>query len=58
MLVIADASPLIALTDIGRLSLLKYLFGEVVITDVVRQEVLSELPDWIIVEHSYDYDAY
>lgn len=58
MLVISDASPLIALADIGRLSLLQSMFGEVVITDVVRREVQADLPEWITVENVYDFDTY
>ncbi|MDD5394274.1 MAG: DUF3368 domain-containing protein [Thiothrix sp.] len=41
MTVIADASPLIALARIRHLHLLQALFGEVMLTDVVAQEVLS-----------------
>ena len=37
--VIADAGPLIALARIGQLALLPQLFGEVVLTDVVAQEI-------------------
>jgi len=58
MLVIADAGPLIALEDIGRLDLLQSLYGEVLITDVVRKEVLADLPDWIHVESAYDQASY
>jgi len=58
MLVISDASPLIALADIKRLSLLQSLFGEVVITDIVRKEIQADLPEWIKVENNYDLDTY
>ena len=40
-IVIADASPLIALARIGHIHLLQQLFTEVVMTETVRQEVLS-----------------
>jgi len=40
-LVIADAGPLIALSRIERLELLKTLFNKVVITDTIRDEVLD-----------------
>jgi len=40
-LVLSDASPLIALSLIERLELLRLLFGTVTITEVVRDEVLS-----------------
>lgn len=58
MLVISDASPIIALDDIGKLFLLKELFGRVVVTDVVRDEILVELPKWIEVVKDYDQTAY
>ncbi len=58
MLVISDASPIIALDDVGKLSLLKELFGRVVITDVVRDEVVADLPEWIEVVKEYDHTAY
>ncbi len=40
-LVIADASPLIALSLVGQLPLLQAIFGEVLISPVVVQEVLT-----------------
>lgn len=40
-MVIADASPLIALARIGHLHLLQQLFTEVFMTETVRQEVLA-----------------
>lgn len=40
-LVIADASPLIALARIEQLDLLKMLFDDIVITETVQQEVLA-----------------
>lgn len=41
-LVIADASPLIALARIEQLRLLRLLFDDVAITETVRQEVLPQ----------------
>lgn len=45
-LVIADASPLIGLAAAGEFDLLRKLFGQITVTDAVRDEVLSggELP--------------
>ena len=40
-LVIADASPLIALSLVGQLPLLKSLFGQVLVSSIVIQEVLT-----------------
>ena len=48
--VIADASPLIALHQIGQISLIKRLFGPIVIPSAVAREVspsLPALPAWI-----------
>lgn len=42
--VVADASPLIALAKIDSFSLLRQLFGRVVVTEAVRQEVVRK-PD-------------
>ncbi|MEZ4847494.1 MAG: DUF3368 domain-containing protein [Bacteroidia bacterium] len=53
-IIISDASPLIALEDIGELELLKRLYQEVIITDIVRNEIHADLPDWIIVNTGYD----
>lgn len=49
-LVVADASVLIALGQIGQLSLLERLFGEVVIPPAVEREVVTgrpPLPGWV-----------
>ena len=45
-LVAADASPLIGLAAAGAFDLLRRLFGEVTVTNAVRDEVLAgrELP--------------
>lgn len=39
--IIADSGPLIALSRIGRLTLLQQLFGEIWITDTVQNELLG-----------------
>lgn len=49
--VIADASPLIALHQIGQISLIKRLFGPILIPSAVAREVspsLPALPAWIM----------
>lgn len=43
---IADSSPLIALSRIHRLDLLKKQFHEILVPEIVASEV-GELPDWI-----------
>jgi predicted nucleic acid-binding protein len=48
--IIADASCLIVLQNIRELSLLQKLFGEVFITEEVKQEFGLYLPEWITVK--------
>ena len=71
-LVIADASPLIGLAAAGEFDLMRQLFGEIAVTDAVRDEVLtgSELPGsrelkdaiqsgWVVVVNSpFDANAF
>lgn len=50
MIVVSDTSPLTALLTIGAAEILPRLFGEVVIPEAVRDELLRNhptLPDWI-----------
>jgi predicted nucleic acid-binding protein len=61
MLVIADSSPLIALVNVGHLDLLPTLFGQVVITPLIAQEladarrpplvrqVMAQVPPWLLI---------
>lgn len=53
-IIIADASPLIALADIGELDILKNLYQSILITDVVRREIQVDLPEWISISTEYD----
>lgn len=53
-IIISDASPLIALADIGELGLLQELYQIVTITDIVRNEIHADLPAWIEVSMEYD----
>lgn len=55
-LVICDASCIIALEDIGELKILKGLFHQVTITDIVRNEiqVSVDLPNWINISTDYE----
>jgi len=48
-IIISDTSCLIALQNIGLLNLLKDLYQEILITQEVKNEFGSDLPDWIIV---------
>lgn len=48
--IVCNASPLIALEQIGQLSLLQHLFGQILITPAVGREVeptLSKRPAWM-----------
>lgn len=45
--VISDTACLIALDKIGHLSLLRSLYGSVLITPTIADEFLGILPDWI-----------
>jgi predicted nucleic acid-binding protein len=53
-IVIADASPLIVLQNIGQLSLLQSLFDEILITPEIKTEFGLDLPDWIKVTEVQD----
>jgi len=48
-IVIADTSCFILLDKIGEIDLLKFLFGEVVTTDVIAREFGAPLPRWVII---------
>jgi predicted nucleic acid-binding protein len=46
-IIVADASCLIVLQNIGELPLLQKLFGEIIITEEVSKEFGAPLPEWI-----------
>jgi predicted nucleic acid-binding protein len=51
--IISNSSPLIALTQIGRLDLPRQLYGGICVPPAVAREVaptLAELPGWILVQ--------
>ena len=61
MIVVGDASPLIALSAVGHLELLKLLYGRILIPEAVHREIVSQPPErfgatevaaaeWIIVQ--------
>lgn len=49
-IIIADTSCLIVLDKIGYLDLLNKIFGEIVITQQVREEYGKILPSWVLIE--------
>lgn len=53
-IVIADASCLIGLNNIGRLNLLETVFQQITITPEVSQEFGEPLPEWIMIEPATD----
>jgi predicted nucleic acid-binding protein len=58
VIVIADASPIIALVAIGQLDLLQHLYERIMITDIVRSEIHADLPEWIEVTVNYDRNRF
>ena len=50
-IIISDTSCLIALSNIGKLHILKDLYQEVTITNEVQNEFGEPLPGWIIVKN-------
>lgn len=49
-IIIADASSLIALTNIGELEILNKVYGKIVITPEIAEEYGVEVPEWINIE--------
>jgi predicted nucleic acid-binding protein len=45
--IVSDTSCLILLSKIGELELLERLYGEIIITEVVKSEFIDPLPSWI-----------
>ncbi len=50
MRVVSNASPLIGLSNIGQLEILRDVFGEVIVPPAVGREFGEELPGWITVK--------
>lgn len=49
--IISDTSCLILLDKIGEVQLLNKLFGQVIVTDEIKNEFDKELPEWVIVKN-------
>lgn len=56
--VISDSSCFIALLNIGRVEILRAVYGHVITTPVVAQEVGRELPDWVELRQATDSEAF
>ena len=50
MKVVSNTSPLIGLSNIGKLKILHDVFGKVVVPPAVQKEFGEELPEWITVK--------
>jgi hypothetical protein len=53
-IIVSDTSCLILLDKLGRLDLLKTLFGNVTITQIIADEFGNSLPEFIIIENPKD----
>ena len=49
-IIISDTSSLIALMNIGELTLLKKVYKEVIITPEIAEEYGLDTPDWLRIE--------
>ena len=54
MIIVSDTSCLILLEKIGKISLLRSLFGEITITQIVADEFGKDIPDFIYIENPQD----
>lgn len=54
MIVVSNTSPLIGLSNIGKLGIFHELFGEVLVPPAVAGEFGESLPEWIAVKHPKD----
>jgi len=52
--IISDTSCLIILSNIGELSLLQKVYGEIITTSIIADEFGEPLPDWIKIETVQD----
>lgn len=52
--IVSDSSCIIVLEKIGELEILKKLFGQILITSEVAQEVGLQLPEWIEIRNPSD----
>lgn len=53
-IIVSDTSCLILLDKLGRIDLLKYLFGNILITQIVADEFGQAIPDFISIENPKD----
>jgi len=52
--IISDTSCFIILSNIGELTLLKSLFGQIITTPEIAREFGEDLPDWVIIHQVKD----
>jgi predicted nucleic acid-binding protein len=58
MVIISDASPIIALSNLNRLDILRDLYESITITDLVAKEVKMDIPNWIAILDEYDANLF
>jgi uncharacterized protein len=59
MIIVSDTSPLSALITVNQADLLRLIFGEVIIPNTVRSELLrfhASLPEWLRVQAAADVE--
>ena len=57
-LIISDTVCLILLDNIGKIDILKILFGQITVTTIIAEEFKNVLPDWIIIENPKNVDNF
>ena len=57
-LIISDTACLILLDNIGKIDILKTLFGQISVTTIIAEEFKNVLPDWIIIENPKNIDNF
>lgn len=58
MIIISDASPIIALYEIDHLFMLQAVYDQIAVTSIVAREVEIALPEWIEIDDNYDETLY
>lgn len=50
-LIISDTACLILLDKIGKIDILKGLYGQITVTTIIAEEFKNVLPNWILIEN-------
>lgn len=54
MIVVSNTSPIIGLSNIGKLEVLRWVFGEILVPPAVAREFGEALPEWIRIKSPED----